>query len=403
MTQQQPPRALSDLTVVDVSERVAGAFCTRLLADFGATVIKVEPPAGDPLRRRGPFPDDRPDPNASGLFLHLNTNKQSVTLDLDSHAGRVLFKRLLANADLLVESYQPGHMATRGLGYDDLAGDFPELIYESLTPYGHTGPYRDYKGDSLAAQALCSYAYTSGDPDREPLATALDLAEYMAGAHGAVAAMAAVAYRAQHGGGQHLDLSIAESLSMADDYNYSCYQATGGVRRRYYSRLLMNYPNDILPCKDGYVAFIPGALGFPANVATLLGRPELAEHPLFVSAEERVFRWKEFEQLLEPWLQSHTCEEILDQAQALGMLFAPVPTPADLLANRHLAQRGFFAAVDHHNGVQAALPGAPFEMSGTPSRRGRAPLLGEHTAELLRDELGLSADELPRLRALGIV
>ena len=402
MTEAARAHALSDVRVVDLSGRVAGQFCTKMLAHCGAEVIKVEPPAGDALRRRGPFPDDQPDPDASGLFLHLNAGKKSVTLDVTTPTGRRLLKRLLAQADVLVESHQPGELSQLGLGYDDLQDEFPDLVYTSITPFGQTGPYRDYKGDSIAAQALCSYAYTTGDPEREPLATAGDLAEYFAGAHGAVAVTAAIEYRSEHGGGQQIDLSILESIAMADDYNYACYAATGAIRRRYYSRLLMSYPNDIYRCKDGYITFAPGATGFPMNVALLLDRPELADHPLFVDANERQIRWREFDAIVQPWLLEHTVEEVLLKAQSLRMLFAPVPSPPDLLSNVHLEARGFFGEVEQPGVGRFAMVGPPFEMSATPLVRAPAPGLGEHNAEQLVQRLTLEGEELLRLRSLGI-
>ena len=396
-------RALSDLQIIDLSQGVAGAFCSKLFADFGAKVIKVEPPNGDPMRRLGPFRDGSLSPDGGGLFLHLNTNKKSLTLDISSETGRHLFKRLLAQADVLIESFAPGQMDSWGLGYGSIGEEFPDLIYASVTPFGQSGPYKSYKGDNIAAQALCSYAYTTGDPEKEPLATNANLADYFAGAHLYVAILAAIAYRNTYGGGQYIDLSVFESITMADDYNYSSYAATGAIRRRYYSRLLMSYPNDIFPCKDGYISFVPGRADFPTMVAILMERPELMEHPLFVKATERVFSWREFNELVMPWFQSHSKEEILERAQELRLAFAPTPDSKELLEDKHLRERNYFVAIDHPEVGCLEVTGAPFRMSETPFVAGRAPLLGEHEGELLVDELGLTQEELKVLHAQGII
>ena len=177
-----PDSALEGIRVIDLSQGIAGAYCTKLLADLGAEVIKIEPPEGDYARRLGPFPNDVPHHDKGGLFLHLNTNKKSVTLDLESQSGRVVLRKLLANADVLVESESPGVMASRELGYEQLKGEFPGLVYCSVTPFGQTGPYAGFKGNSLAAMALSGLMYITGDPDKEPLCTGGEPAEYFGGA-----------------------------------------------------------------------------------------------------------------------------------------------------------------------------------------------------------------------------
>src|SRR3990172_1169149 len=271
-----PESALSDLLVVDLSQGIAGPYCTKLLADYGAEVIKVEPPGtGDLSRRLGPFPSDVPHPEKSGLFLHLNTGKKSVTLDVSTASGTVILKKLLARADVLVESSQPGRMAEWGLGYEQLKDDFPKLVYASVTPFGQTGPYRDYQGNSITAMAMSGLMYVF----------------------------------------------------------------LGAIRRRFYSRHVFTYPADIMPCRDGYVVVVPGAFGFPSPMtpdsaspmALMVGDLELDKDILFNSFFERSVRWRDFNALLEPWLLEHDTREIVELAQALRMAFAHVPTVGDLL------------------------------------------------------------------------
>ena len=195
--------ALGGLRVIDLSQGIAGPYCARLLADLGAEVIKVEPPEGDFTRRLGPFPGDVPDPEKSGLFIHLNGNKQSVTVDLDSDEGRAVLRKLIASADVLIESETPGRMAELGLGFGDVSGECPKLVYCSVTPFGQTGPYAKFTGNSLTCMALSGLMYVTGDPDKEPLITGGEPADYFGGLHAWVCVLAALEHRGETGAGQH--------------------------------------------------------------------------------------------------------------------------------------------------------------------------------------------------------
>lgn len=398
-----PEGALRDIRVVDLSQGIAGPYCTKLLADYGAEVIKVEPPEGDISRRYGPFPDDVPDDDKSGLFLHLNTNKKSITLDITTATGTIILKRLLAKAQVLVESYPPGYLSSQGLGFDHLRQEFPSLVAVSITPFGQSGPYRDYKANSIAAMALSGLMYVTGNPDREPLTTGGEPAEYFAGLCAWVSTLAALEYVAQGGQGQHIDISLWESLSAADEYNTLMYSLWGAIRRRYYSRHPFLYPADIYPCKDGYVVVVPAAAGFPMGMAIMIEKPEMAANPLFISNWDRILQWQQMDQVIGPWLQEHGWREILERAQELRMPFAAVPTTADLLENDHLQARGFFVEVAHPAAGRLRQAGAPFKMSKTPMTPGPAPLLGEHTAQLLTDELGYQGKDLVILKERGVI
>ncbi|HEY8489942.1 MAG TPA: CoA transferase [Dehalococcoidia bacterium] len=374
-------RALSGLVVVDLSLGIAGGYCTKLLADQGAEVIKVEPPEGDPTRHLGPFPDGTPDPERSALFLHLHTGKKSVTLDVTTPAGAATVRRLLARADVLVESFLPGTLARHGLAYDDLAEQYPDLVYCSITPYGQTGPWRDYRGNGFTAWATGGLAYVTGNPDREPLANGADPAEYFAGVNAALGILAALAYRDAHGGGQHVDVSLMEAVAANLEYTTALYSMQGAIRRRWYSRHVFRYPSDIFPCRDGYVAVIYGRTGLQ-QLAVLLDRPELLEDPLFLSYAERVKRWRELDAILEPYLRSHTAREIVEAAQDLHEPFALVLDVPGLLADPHLRERRYFQELTHPRAGKLRYPGPPYRMSETPWETGRAPLLGEHNDEL---------------------
>ena len=394
--------ALDDLRVIDLSQGIAGPYCAKMLADCGAEVIKVEPPQGDYARSLGPFPDDVPHHDKGGLFIHLNGNKKSVTLDIETESGRTVLRKLLAKADVLVESYAPGHLASLGLGHDDLKGEFGELIYCSVTPFGQTGPYSGFRGNSLTCMALSGLMYITGDPDKEPLCTGGEPAEYFAGLSAWVAILTALEHRASNGGGQHVDVSMLEALGAADEYQTSLYSVMGAIRKRFYSRHLVPvYPMEIFPCRNGHIGVVGGATGFPLNVAILLEQPELENNPLFQNPWLRMLQWPEFEKILRPYLLEHDWEELLTRAQELRVPFAAVLSPGMLVENEHLKERGFFQEVNQPELGPLPVAGAPFKMSDTPLRCGPAPTLGQHTQEVLLD-LGYDAEDAVILRERGI-
>jgi crotonobetainyl-CoA:carnitine CoA-transferase CaiB-like acyl-CoA transferase len=397
-------RALAGVRVLDCSESIAGAWCTRLLADFGAEVILVEPPeTGARPRALGPFPDDVPDTERSALFLHLNAGKKSITLDLSTISGQVILKKLLPRTDVLVDSAVPGVMASRGLDHASLKDAFPHLICASVTPFGQTGPWKDYAGDALTAWAAGGLAEVTGAPDREPLANGVPVAEYFAAYTLLVGVLTALRWRDQGGGGQQVETSLMEAIAANDEYGAALYAYQGAIRRRWYSRHPFRYPSDIFPCKDGYVALVYGQTGLQ-ELAVLIGRPDLIDHPLFVDGAERARRWPEFEELLRPYLMSHTAREIVASGQELHQPFALVPTIAELLDDPHLAARRYFATIEHPKAGPLRHPGPPWRMSATPWQTGPAPLLGEHNQQILAgDETDYTPEELVILRERGVI
>ncbi len=405
-----PERALDGLRVVDISQGIAGPYATKLLADAGALVTKVEPPAGDYARRLGPFPGDLPDPEKSGLYIHLNTSKRGITLDVSVTSGQVVLKKLLANADVFVAGEKASTLKAWGLTYDDLKSDFPDLVVGQVSPFGATGPYADYEGNSLTAMAMSTIMYNTGEPDREPLCTGGEPGEYIAGVQLWIGILAALENRANNGGGDCVDVAMSDAVACADEYNSAMYAFQGAIRRRYYSRHIFGYPNDIMPCADGHVVVIPGAGGFRSPLqpdvvspmALLLEDPELDNNPVFTGAGERMIRWREFEELVKPYLSTHIATEIVMTAQALRLPFAFVPTVADLLSDEHLAERQHFARVATPAG-EITIPGQPFKMSETPLKAAPAPTRGSANEQVLAGELGYSKDDLNIFSDRGVI
>jgi crotonobetainyl-CoA:carnitine CoA-transferase CaiB-like acyl-CoA transferase len=399
-------QALSDIKVLDLTWHVAGPYCTKLLADYGAEVIKVERPGtGDPSRKMGPFPGNRPDPEKSGLFLHLNTNKRGITLNLKSAKGKKILKQLVCDSDILVENFRPGVMERLGLDYETLAQMHPKLVMTSISNFGRTGPYRDYKASDIVEYALGGAMYSTGVPEREPLKLYENTIQHQAGACAAVATMIALYGADIHDRGEHVDISIMETQAGGIDRTPTmriAYQLTGDVNVRLPTT--QAFASGVFPCKDGYVEMRGGSIWFP-KMASMLGMPELLNHPRFSSLIEQTKPEvaEEFLGILLPWLQERTKLEVWQAAQEKRMLSSPIYNPEDLVNDPHYHERRFWVDIEHPTAGPVTIPGAPFKMSKTPWRVKRpAPRLGEHNVEIL-GHLGNSEEDIVRLRQQGTI
>ena len=382
MTAQQPaPTVLPGVRVVELASGVAVAYCAQLLGQLGAEVIRVEPPEGDAVRLAGPFPEgaegDAPDLDAGGLHRYLNGGKRSVALDLATDEGAALAAGLIGGSDLLVGDWRE----SGPLPFADaeaLRARFPDTTCVSISDFGMDGPRAGWRADSLIHEALSGITYVSGEPDREPLALGVDVADYFAGLMGWIAALTALAQASVGERPGLIDVSAHEVLASSDDHSLSIYVGTGALRKRYYSRVLVSYPSDIMACKDGHIAFVTPQGAFPDRVAELIGRPEVAADPLLNDRRERVTRWRDLNALLDPYLLTHTPEELLRRSDELHLAFAAVPSVADLLADEHLRARGFW--IEGADGE--SVIGPPLRLPASPLLAGRpAPALGSTSLE----------------------
>ncbi len=389
--------ALSDLRVLDLSEGVAGPYCTKLLADLGADVIKVEPPGGgDRARQEGPFPPGSASPDQSSLFLYLNTNKRGITLDVGSLAGGGLLRRLTAEVDVLVESFRPGYLRGLALDFEALRAVNPRLVMVSVTPFGQTGPYRDYEATELTVFAMGGYMYPVGDPEREPLKGPGYQTQYNAGAEAAVALMAAIYYQRETGEGQHIDVSWLESMLNAHAWTTVMWSHEGQIMRR--------PGHGLVPCKDGFVFVMPRT---DPNFFILVERPELVDDQEFqVPPGPQGLRQRAamFQELVAAWAKEHTMAQVYHRAQELRIPASPVNRISDLFDSKQLQSRGWFIELDHDATGTVRYPGPPFHLTDTPhASRRRAPLLGEHNEEVYGDVLGSTLEELSALQAGGVI
>ena len=392
--------ALSGLVVLDLSENIAGPYCTKLLADYGADVINIEKPqTGDASRRAGPFPDDNPDTEKSGLFLFLNTSKKGITLDIENELSRDIFKRLVKQADIVVENSNPGTMTKLGLNYEALTEVNPKLIMASISYFGQTGPYRNWNGTEIVAQAMGGLMHLTGEPGREPLKLPLSQAEFQAGLNAAIAILCAVYYRDMTGEGQYIDISVQEAVTSILEGTISTYSYSGHVLNRTGARHHYKCPATVMKAKDGYVHIEAGA--YWDHFAALTEAPQLLEPRL--SSILRYQYADEVEETIRPWVQSHTADEIFTEGQAWRMPVAKVMGIEELDGDPQYATRHYFQNIDHPKTGDLTYPGAPFKMSETPAEINRAPLLGEHNEEIYTGLLGLSADELAGLKERNVI
>lgn len=407
--------ALTGLRVLDFTHYVAGPYCTKLLADYGADVIKVEPPWGDGARRIGPFPGDEADPEKCGLFLHLNTNKRGMVIDLRDCSGRDIVHRLALWADIVVENFRPGVAARLGIGYEQLAEINPGLVYTSISNFGQTGPYKDYHGSEIVFYGMGGEMHSTGLADREPLKLGGSVGLYQAGAVAAVATMGATLAGSFDLGdadgetvGQHIDVSILETQLGSVDRRQSAllaHQYTGELSHRPASGGSGGFPNAVYPCADGYFQINGSRMYFSRAVAMLGNPPDLlADRWRDPGSQGDHAMQEEFEsEHFLPWMLERTRAEAWQTAQENRVLSGPINTMADLDVDPSFNSRGVFAQGEHPTVGNLKYPGRPFIMNNSPWRlRSTAPLLGQHSREILC-ELGYTDDAIDCLATSGAV
>jgi len=395
------PAVLDDLLVLDLSQGIAGPICARLLGDYGADVIKIEPPGGECGRRMPPFFHDDPDPEKSLFFLMANLNKRGVSLDLEQPEGAEVFRRLARTADVIVESFPPGYLAALGLDHAALGQKNPGLVMTSITPFGQTGPYSHYKGNEIVAYATSGIMAISGTTDREPLQHGGFPAQYEAAMNGMLATNVALLTRDMTGLGQHVDVSMQEVVTSSLVINQPYYSFTGGVQGR--RRPEGNSFGQVTPCKDGYFVSQEGGSITWDEIANFFGREEL-KAPRFADPAQRMVNGHELDAIILDATKDRTMAEMFKTAsEQYRMLFGIVQTPEDLANCAQLEARGFYEDVEHPVIGKIRVPFRMWNMSaGGAACRRPAPLLGQHNAEVL-SKFGCSAAGIDALRRHGII
>jgi crotonobetainyl-CoA:carnitine CoA-transferase CaiB-like acyl-CoA transferase len=389
------PQPLAGLRVLELGAFVSAPYAGKLFAGYGADVIKVEPPGGDPARAHGPFKDGVPDPETSALFLYLNTGKKSVELDLRTPAGLDALMRLAAGADVVIENFRPADLRALGVTYESLRRANPRLTLVSITAFGQDGPYADYIANNLVCFAMGGQLFITGTQEDGPVKNGGYQADYQGGLNGFAAATLAVLAAERDGEGQHVDVSVQQCMAPILEAGipyYSYMGRWGGFRR---GNHMASYIG-IYPCADGHV----GVHVMPRNwkpFTEAIGRPEWQQDPRFATAQARNIHNDDLMGELYAWAASETKREAYDRAGRMRAPISFVHTMADLLESPHLNERGYLTAIEHPAAGEATYPGPPWWMGPDAWATGRAPLLGEHTAEVLREVAGMSSSEIARL------
>ena len=376
---------LGDLRVVDASSGIAGGFCSKLLAQYGATVVKVEPLLGDPLRSAGPFLDDEPGPERSLLFNWLHSGKQSVALDLESAEGVRSLRRLLAGADVLLDSAPPGGMRSRGLDQASLEASLPRLVCTSITAFGQDGPYAGYEATFGVLQALGGWVHAMGERERPPVITGSALGLFMTGVCGAVGTMAALE-AVDEVGGQAVEVAAQEAIAAAAMFDTVRFQYTGVERERAGRSFSSLVPLvGIQPARDGWCGVHVLLSWHLGRLFEAMDRPELRDDPRFRTPEEREANAEALDALVGGWTRSQDAVSFYHASQGRGLPFNFVPTAAQVYASPQLEARDYWDALPVGERT-VRVPGLPFRLAGSlEGGRGLtpAPALGEHTRAVL--------------------
>lgn len=402
-------RALSDIRVIDLTHFIAGPYATKLLADMGAEVIKVEPPRGEGARsivsKHGGSPNRINPPDRGPLFAFLNTNKLGLTLNLKDARGRGLLTQLLADADLLVENFAPGTMAALGLAPDALLEQFPRLSVVSISNFGQQGPDRDTPLTDLVLFARGGWTYPAGEPDREPITPPGSLGQYVGALYGAIGAMQALYGRDLSGRGQHANVSLLEAVAATMIYDTVTFQYTGILRTRQ-GRLFARISAFIatLRCRDGYAGVHCVSERQFEALYGFMGNPELARDPRFAKPLDRAAHIDELMAIVEAFFAAHDAAFLYREGQKRGIPIVPIPTVAQVLEWEQLRARRFFEAIDDPALGKIRVPGNPLRLgSHAPEPARPAPRLGEHNHEILGERLGLAETDLEELRTAGVI
>jgi len=412
---------LAPYRVLDLTDE-KGHLCGRILGDLGADVIKVEPPGGDPGRRFGPFFHDIPHPDYSLYWIAYNVNKRSITLNLECDDGREIFKRLAKTADFIIESYCPGYLNDRGLGYDHIKETNPRVVMVSITPFGQTGPKAKLQSSDLTCWASGGAMYVMGDPDRAPLSIGVPNSFLFAGLQAASGAMIAHHFRQVSERGQHVDVSIQECVASTLSDTPEILELTkvepmrmGDKQRLSHKDVRQSFT---LPCKDGWcVIFLLGGIPrFAQSMETITkwmeeedAAPEWMRQMDWVNDYNSQTLTQEKVDLVETTIQEFTMQktknELLERALRDGILLTPIANSEEVWTNEQLKARSIWEDVEYPEiGGMISHPSRYIKMSETPTMVYRkAPFVGQHNAEVYCQELNMSAEDLQLLRQSGAI
>ena len=395
--------ALESYRVLDLADE-KGAQCVKTLAELGADVVKVEPPEGNSMRFSPPFAQDIPHPEGSLWFAYYNTDKRSITLNLDTEEGRDIFKRLVVRFDVVVESFSPGRLSNLGLGYDSLRQLNPSVILTSIAGFGQAGPFSAYKAPDLVCFAMGGPMYPSGERGQAPCVAPGNLAYGVAGAWAAAGTIIALYHRATTGAGQHIDVSGQEAAAMITDSAITRYSYEGSIIPREGNTYPWITPGDLYPCRDGWVRIVAGQAVHWRRLVAWMNAPEPLGDPGWENREKRNQNKTLVDGIVSDFTRKFTRAELFAEGQKLGVPITPVNTPGEFMRSEVAKARNFFTEIDHPVLGRHPYAGPPYKFSEAPSRNKRpAPLLGQHNEEIYCGDLGFTREDLCELRARRVI
>ncbi len=390
--------ALAGVRVVDCSQVMAGPFCTMLLADLGAEVIKVEPPTGDSTRAMA-----GPEPGESASYWAVNRNKHGIVVDLHRPEGVEIVRRLAATADVFIENNRPGVMTALGLDYPTLARDHPQLIYASISGFGQNGPYAERRGFDLVTQGMSGIMSVTGDAGLPPMKCGLPITDLGAGLFATYGILAAYVHRQRTGEGQYIDTSLLEAGIALSVWEASQYWSGGGVPQPLGSAHRMSAPYQAFRCADGYITLGAANQRTWERFCHVLNRPDLLERPDLATDADRVRHRAELAEMIEAITRTKPMQHWLDVLGGAGVPCGPILNYAQVFSDPHVRSREMVQEIDHPRGGRIKQLGPAVKLSRTPARLRRpAPTLGQHTAEVLAT-LGYDRPAIQRLAETGVV
>ncbi len=392
---------LQGVRVIELGTLIAGPFCARLLAEFGAEVIKIEPPGGgDPLRKWRKLHD------GTSLWWYAQArNKKSVTLDLKHREAQEIVRRLARDADIVVENFRPGAMEKWGLGWNDLSGINPRLIMVRLSGFGQTGPYRDRPGFGAIGESMGGLRYVTGHPDRPPVRVGVSIGDSIAALHGVIGALMALHHRNVNGGrGQFVDVALYEAVFNMMESVLPEYDMFGFVRERSGASLPGIVPSNTYVTRDGkYVVIGANADSIFKRMMNAIGRSDLADDPALAHNDGRVARTGEIEKVIGDWVAGHDLDRVLEVLEKADVPSGKIYDIADIVRDAHYAAREMIGSYQLKDGKSLKLPGIVPKLSETPGEtKWVGPALGEHTAEVL-SALGYGVEQQRELKKRGVI
>ena len=392
---------LDGIVVLDLGRVLACPYAATMMADMGATVIKIEnPKGGDDTRKMGPFVNGN-----SVYYANFNRGKVGVTLNLKEPEGKEIFKEMVKKADVVLENYRHGTMEKLGLGYDVLKKVNPGIVYGSISGFGHTGPLSKRAGYDIVGQAMGGLMSTTGWPDGPATRTGTPMGDVLGALNMTVGVLAALVNKQRTGKGEKVDVALVDSVAAAMENITMIYQSTGRIPQRIGNRYESTYPYDTFPAKDGDVVIAAGNNKLYAILCDVMGKPELKTDPRFAEVKDRVANHVAMREIIVPWTKQHTIDEVDKLLNDAGCPACPVNTLDRLVVDPQIAgARGMFPTIDQPGIGELQITAIPAHTTRTSTApRKAAPLLGENNADVYGKLLGLDEAKLADLKAKGVI